>query len=256
MKKVISTLALSLIISAAFAFRGFSELNLKIYDNSLFYVVLDNVSYNFNQQTYSFKNLAPGNHYLTVVKIKPSYGNYGYGSQSQTVYSGYISIPGNQKIFSMINPLHKFVITSSSPFLGADDTPIDYEPGTCNNNFPGTDDMYYENDDYQEYVYPSVSYNYTPVMSSGNFSALLSLISSSSFDSSKQLIAKQAINTNWFTSAQICEVLNLFTFESSKLAIAKLAYARTIDKTNYFLVNNAFTFESSTEELTEYIAAL
>ncbi len=255
MKKVIFTLLLSLILSGAYAFRGSSELNLKLYDNSMFYVVLDNVTFNLNKQAYTFNELIPGNHFLTVVKVKPYMSSYGYSFQSNTVFAGYIYIPGNKKIFSMINSFGKFIIIGSSPYLGADDTPVNYEPTGYFNPAPGYEEFYYENDETQLYNYPAVTYNYSPVISAGSFSALMSTISSSSFDSSKQNLAKQAIASNWFTSAQICEMLKLFTFESSKLAVAKAAYEKAIDKSNYFMVNNVFTFESSIEELSAYIAA-
>jgi len=49
------------------------------------------------------------------------------------------------------------------------------------------------------------------------------------------------------------ELVGLFTFESSKLEIAKAAYGRTIDKNNFYQVNDAFTFSSSVDELSEYI---
>ena len=44
----------------------------------------------------------------------------------------------------------------------------------------------------------------------------------------------------------------LFTFENNRLEIAKYAYGKTVDKGNYFVVNDAFTFNSK-EKLNEYI---
>ena len=41
--------------------------------------------------------------------------------------------------------------------------------------------------------------------------------------------------------------------ESTKLEFAKYAYKRTYDIENYYKVNDAFTFESSIEELDAYI---
>ncbi|MBK9515283.1 MAG: DUF4476 domain-containing protein, partial [Flavobacteriales bacterium] len=46
-----------------------------------------------------------------------------------------------------------------------------------------------------------------------------------------------------------------FSFEDSKLDFAKYAYDRTYDIGNYFKVNDAFTFESSMDELNEFIQA-
>jgi hypothetical protein len=44
----------------------------------------------------------------------------------------------------------------------------------------------------------------------------------------------------------------LFTFENNRLDIAKYAYGKTVDKRNYSVVNDAFTFNSK-EKLDQYI---
>jgi hypothetical protein len=46
----------------------------------------------------------------------------------------------------------------------------------------------------------------------------------------------------------------LFTFENNRLDFAKFAYAYTFDTGNYYLVNDAFTFETSIDELNAYIS--
>jgi hypothetical protein len=55
---------------------------------------------------------------------------------------------------------------------------------------------------------------------------------------------------------QIIEIVNLFSFEENKLDYAKFAYSKCVDKNNYFIVNDAFSFSSSTDELTEYIESI
>jgi len=90
-------------------------------------------------------------------------------------------------------------------------------------------------------------------MNPGDFKALKQSINSKSFEESKLTMAKQVLNHNCLFADQVKEILMLFTFEESKLDIAKYAYTRTYDVGNYFKVNDAFTFESSIEELNEYI---
>jgi hypothetical protein len=46
--------------------------------------------------------------------------------------------------------------------------------------------------------------------------------------------------------------MGLFSFEASKLEIAKYAWHHVVDKGNYFTINDAFTFDSSVDELNEY----
>jgi len=79
-------------------------------------------------------------------------------------------------------------------------------------------------------------------------------ISSKSFEDSKMTIAKQITEANCLSTAQIKEIITLFSFEDSKLDFAKYAYQHTYDIGNYFKINDAFTFESSINELNEYIS--
>ena len=79
------------------------------------------------------------------------------------------------------------------------------------------------------------------------------VIASKDFDESKLRIGKQIIDTNCMTSAQVRELLFLFDFEDTRLDFAKYCYGYTYDIGNYFTVNDAFDFESSIEELDEFI---
>lgn len=106
------------------------------------------------------------------------------------------------------------------------------------------------------YVMPgysgSVGCNGYP-MSDARFNEVTNSISSKSFEDSKITLAKQVINTNCMTSAQVKKIMLLFSFEETKLDLAKYAYGHTYDISNYYQLNDAFTFESSIEELNEYI---
>jgi hypothetical protein len=78
-------------------------------------------------------------------------------------------------------------------------------------------------------------------------------ISKQSFEENKLQVARQVFSTNCLTSAQVGEIMRLFTFEDSRLDFAKFAYGHTFDLGNYFMVNDAFTFSSSVDELNDYI---
>jgi len=47
--------------------------------------------------------------------------------------------------------------------------------------------------------------------------------------------------------------MQTFSFEDSKLSLAKMAYSRVIDQSNYFVVYDEFWFSSSVDELIAYI---
>ena len=90
-------------------------------------------------------------------------------------------------------------------------------------------------------------------MSSSSFNSAKQTISKQSFDDTKLTTAKQILKTNCLSAAQIKEIMLLFSFEATRLELAKFANDRCVDKNNYFLLNDAFQFESSVEELNNSI---
>ncbi len=86
-----------------------------------------------------------------------------------------------------------------------------------------------------------------------SFSKAKENISSNSFEDSKMTVAKQVTKANCMTAAQIAEVMGLFSFEDSKLQYAKYAYDFCYNQGDYYEVNSAFTFESSIEDLNQYL---
>ncbi len=91
-------------------------------------------------------------------------------------------------------------------------------------------------------------------MANQSFQAALQTIKAKSFEDSKLTIAKQIANSNCLLSIQVKHILDIFSFEDDKLEFAKHAYHHTYDIGNYFQVNDAFDFESSIDELNEYIS--
>lgn len=89
-------------------------------------------------------------------------------------------------------------------------------------------------------------------MSDTRFNEVVQSIEAKSFDDSKLTMAKQVINTNCMTSNQVKRLMLLFSFEDTRLDLAKYAYGYTYDIGNYYQLNDAFTFESSIEELNTY----
>lgn len=92
-------------------------------------------------------------------------------------------------------------------------------------------------------------------MSQGDYASAQNSIKSKSFSDSRMTVAKQIVNSNCLTATQVRGLMDLFDFEDSRLEFAKYAWHRTYDLNNYYKVNDAFEFESSIEELDEYISA-
>ncbi|MES2590377.1 MAG: DUF4476 domain-containing protein [Bacteroidota bacterium] len=89
-------------------------------------------------------------------------------------------------------------------------------------------------------------------MGSSDFESAKASIKSKSFDDSKLTLAKQIIGSNCMLCSQIKELMLLITFEQTRLDLAKYAWHHNLDKGNYYKLNDAFTFESSIDELNKY----
>ncbi|MDP4262596.1 MAG: DUF4476 domain-containing protein [Bacteroidota bacterium] len=99
-------------------------------------------------------------------------------------------------------------------------------------------------------------YGYANNMSSlsdRQFSQVLQSISKEWLEANKLKSATHIVNTNNLTSAQVKQLVLLFSFETNKLELAKQAYANTVDKENYFILNDVFSFSGSKLELARYI---
>ncbi len=90
-------------------------------------------------------------------------------------------------------------------------------------------------------------------MHEGTFNSLTESVNKQSFEESKLKIAKQAISASCVSAGQVKKLMGLFSFEESKLELAKFAYKHTCDKQNYFKINDAFTYSSSVDDLTNYL---
>jgi hypothetical protein len=111
----------------------------------------------------------------------------------------------------------------------------------------------------QQNVYVMPGYN-GPVgcpwpMDQATFSNAQQTINNQTFEANKLQVAQQVIGSNCVTSAQVAQIMQTFDFEDSRLKFAKFAYGRTFDIGNYFVVNNAFDFSSSVDELNAHIAS-
>jgi len=211
-----------------------SELNLTLWDNSGFNVIIDNQSYNHVNNLY-LSDLTPGIHSLRVVKTKRN--KYGNGGFKQVLYSGNLHIPKNSNVIAIITldrqlslQIKKKKVVSHNNYTSQHKHNI----GLGCNEYYGCFPTQY-------------------IMGEYEFGQLVNMLNETSFDSDKLIIVKQMLINNNLNTEQVTLLANQFTFDSNKLTFAKMAYSKTVDKQNYFLVSNVFTFSRSIQSLNEYI---
>ncbi|MFN6944738.1 MAG: DUF4476 domain-containing protein [Cytophagaceae bacterium] len=93
----------------------------------------------------------------------------------------------------------------------------------------------------------------TKAMAASDFNAAKASIQKQSFTEQQMQVAQQITKNNCLSTAQVKELIQLFSFETSRLDFAKFAYDFTVDKNNYWQINDAFSFSSSVTELNKFL---
>lgn len=101
--------------------------------------------------------------------------------------------------------------------------------------------------------YQGSSYYGPSPISDADFAQGLNHLRSESFDSGKMRMAKQLIDGNYIYADQVAVLVKEFDFKGNEEEIAKYAYPKTYDQKNYYLLYDAFTFDSSKDELERWL---
>lgn len=78
-------------------------------------------------------------------------------------------------------------------------------------------------------------------------------IKAESFAADRMNVAKQYLESNCLTTAQVKQLAPLFTFEGDRLEFVKAAYPKVADRANYWKLNSVFTFSSSKDALNAFL---
>lgn len=218
MKKIIYTILIMLAALTVKANHMNSDLILEVHGQTLFTVVLDNRFYNHPDVRYRIIDILPGNHFMQV-----STSEF-YPFAMHILFSGYINLPVASIVTARIDLMGRYRVINIAP----------------------------------KYIDPVVYHAPVPApchfgMNDYDFDMLRNSIESKSFESTRMQIVKQVLSERMVSTRQVMQLMNLMWFESTKLELAKFAFSRTVDKQNYFRVNDAFTFERSITELNEFL---
>jgi hypothetical protein len=226
---------------------GKSDLKLKLWDNSIFQVTIDN--HKFNKSTnLNIGNLKPGIHYVKITKRKRNRHNHQW--VYQILYKGSIRIPKNSVVRAVVTPHRKLELKirkkkhNHNVGYGSQQNQGCNHYGDCNSSCGNNDESGYYGNSYNDYQFG---------MNEQSFNQLLNATANETFDDGKISIVRQALRYNDLSTDQVILLVKLFTFDSGKLEVAKMAFRKAVDKENYYLVSNEFTFSRSKNKLNDYI---
>lgn len=236
--KTIFTLFASLFMSVAvFAAKNNSILTIKSADQSDISVVLDGKRFEPNDNGIMIQGLERGSHDIKVYRERNNGAFNVFGKRYELVYNTSISIRNNTHLFITVERNGRISMMENKirkGYVQNDDRGYDY----------GRDGKWGDYDRHEAY---------TRGMNDREFNDVLKQIDKEWLESNKLKSALQIVKNNSISAAQVKEMLLLFSFENNKLELAKQAYASTVDKKNYDLVFDVFSFNNSKAELERYI---
>ena len=241
-----------------------SELIIRVFNGSSFYVTINGHQYQSTSGTVSITGLNKGNHHLEIYKPVV----LGNGFTNNRVYSGYVNIPHHKRLIAELDRFNSFRIIrkenmNNSSYGNSNSYGNAY--GNNYNNAYGNSYGYNNGANYSSYDYNSYDYantgNYagysypTYGMMPETLDALLGTLDRESFDDRRLSIAFSAISMNGITCMQLKEIMFMLSFDSNRLKLAKRSYDYISDKNNVFLLNDAFTFSSNADAFFRYIGS-
>ncbi len=226
----------ALVIAWGNAVAADSFLQLSLYDDGDFKVQLDDVAYVDAGNIFETP-IQAGEHNLLVTIVS-----------NNLQFQGKIRIPAGFNVYAVIDEYNAFTIYKKVPV----------EKGRCNSEcsyyrFIGgkNSSEVHDQHDKDKNIDPECR---NVVMSDKDFKEFKKSIGNMNFENTNVTITESMLDQNTVSTKQLAELLTFFTFESNKLDIAKYAYTHTCDKKNYYMLYNSFNFDSSVEELKNYIS--
>ncbi|MGZ8559337.1 MAG: DUF4476 domain-containing protein [Chitinophagaceae bacterium] len=260
--KTIFTLVTSLLMSIAVfaAAKPKGILTVKSTDNADIRIVLDGKRFEPNHNSIMLRGIDDGYHTIKIFRER-SRGFFGSnGKRYELVYNNSIRVKRNTHLFITVERNGRISMQENRIKKDWDRQDRDWDNARNNdrdrNNSHGRDDRNEKDYDFEgdgQWDDYDNNEGYASGMNDREFKTVLTSIDKEWLESNKFKSASQIVRSNSLTTAQVEQILLLFSVENNKLELAKQAYANTVDKNNYSRLYDVFSFNSSKKELERYI---
>ena len=203
-----------------------SELHIKLTDqHTPFIVSIDQRMYYNPDGYFSVGNLNGGYHDFKLYSYIPLTLNR--IDSTLMICSGTLYIAPSSRMLVILDPTKRFYISQYY-------NPLQYSMNT--NLYNPINSKYF----------PIIPYN---CLDSTSYKELLANIKEIPFIDLKVTLIKESVFFNGITAAQVKELLQIFPFDKDKLSLAVFCYGSCVDKPNYSILSDAFSFTQSMQEL-------
>ena len=236
MKKIFTLLLSTIFSLSLLAFDG-SRLSVSAVGTSTeMKIEVDGRMFSMKDNSITLSYLAEGYHQVKIIREKNKKArdnDFSRSRKSEVIYSNSIFLKRGFHLDITVNRFGKVLL---------DERRIDRD-----------DEWYNEEDDYYDNDNGGWDNGRGNVMSNREFNDVKDQIRKEWFEANRLTSARVIIDKNNFTTQQVKDLMLLFTFENNRLEVAKYAYRKTVDKHSYYQLNDAFTFNSSKDELARFI---
>lgn len=258
MKTLFTFLLSSLVAFSAFAADHYGRLTVTLNGNRDYRVVVDGRNYGGTNRIY-LNDIGPGRH---TIEVYPAQSNRGRRTQ-----------PIQSVNFTMRPEYDMNIRVLPNGRLQFDEKRISNRNSRDSRDRDNRDDRYRRDRDDRDDRYgrqgedrnwrdrnerdrrnndrTSGGYNdFSRAMSDADFNSFVQRVRSQWFG--KMNTAREGISANYFTTAQVRQVLQLFNSENDRLELAKLSYRRVVDPRSFTQVYDLFS-ASGQADLDRYI---
>jgi hypothetical protein len=232
------TLLVSIITALPlFAERPQSSLSISIPGRAAIVILVDEIRYEGIRNNFSLEDLSSGYHNIKVYEARDH-----RRKRFELLYASSVYLKPMHHVNIFLNGSNKVVI-NERPIGRYDDRRDDRRDDWDNDRDRRDDDRWgNRGDDYRD----------RRAMQVNMYNAARESIRCERFDDDRLRVARNILKDNYLSSAQVKELAMIFSFDAARLEFAKHAYSRTVDRNNFFMVSDVFTFNSSKRELEDH----
>lgn len=239
MKKLFASLILVFACASLFA-QNTSNLTISTTGTSNLKIRLAGKKYSLQDRSLTFQSLSPGNYTLTIFQLQNK--SFGPGTEYVTVFDKTITLTAQK---------HMEVCVLRFGKVAWDEKLIERDNWNENYQNPEPD-----RDRDGGWRNGNGGYgNNRIAVDAANFEKMKDAITKQAFDDDKLTMAKVVMKNNWYTAAQLKTLTEKFVYDDNKLAFAKYAYDFCVDPGNYYTIADAMVYQSTKQELLQFIAS-
>lgn len=239
MKQLFTSILFLCIGFAVFA-QNTSNLTISTTGTSNLKIRLAGKKYSLMDRSLTFQSLNPGSYTLTIYQLQNK--SFGPGTEYVTVFDKTITLSAQK---------HTEVCVLRFGKVAWDEKPIERDNWNENYQNPEPDR---DRDGGWRNGNGGYGNNNRIAVDATNFEKMKDAIVKQVYDDDKLTMAKVVMKNNWYTAAQLKTLTEKFVYDDNKLTFAKYAYDFCIDPGNYYTVADALVYQSSKQELLQYIA--